>query len=62
MKGWQKRMTISLLFAASVSPSIEPQEAFKAKELFEKDFQQKTGARWNPRAFSSTTSATRANH
>ncbi|HXC86645.1 MAG TPA: cupin domain-containing protein [Candidatus Cybelea sp.] len=37
MKGWQKRMTISLLFAASVSPSIEPQEAFKAKELFEKD-------------------------
>jgi len=43
MKVWQKRMTISLLFAASVSPSIEPQEEFKAKELFEKDLRAYAG-------------------
>ena len=37
MKRWHKRMAISLLLAASAAPSIEPQEAFQAKELFEKD-------------------------
>jgi quercetin dioxygenase-like cupin family protein len=37
MKRWRKPMIISLLFAASVAPSGQPQEAFKAKELFEKD-------------------------
>jgi hypothetical protein len=37
IKGWRKLITISLLFAASVPPSIEPQEAFKARELLQKD-------------------------
>jgi len=130
MKRWRKLMIISLLFAASVPPSMQPQETFRAKELLQKDlhayaggelvlsvgeitiapgasgsrhrhpgptfvyvlegaveielgerqhkciargrrfmktrsnftFQQKTGARRNPLAFSSTTLATKANH
>jgi quercetin dioxygenase-like cupin family protein len=37
MRGWRKRMTISLLFAASVAPSMQPQEAFMVKELLQKD-------------------------
>jgi len=36
-------MTISLLFAASVPPSLQPQEAFKAKELLQKDLQAYAG-------------------
>jgi quercetin dioxygenase-like cupin family protein len=37
MKSWRKRMTVSLLFAASLAPSTQPQEAFKVKELLQKD-------------------------
>jgi quercetin dioxygenase-like cupin family protein len=37
MKRWRKLMIISLLFAASLPPSMQPQEAFKAKELLQKD-------------------------
>jgi quercetin dioxygenase-like cupin family protein len=37
MKSWRNLMTISLLFAALVPPSMQPQEAFKAKELLQKD-------------------------
>jgi quercetin dioxygenase-like cupin family protein len=37
MKSWRKLMTISLLFPALVPLSMQPQEAFKAKELLQKD-------------------------
>jgi quercetin dioxygenase-like cupin family protein len=37
MKRWRKLMIISLLFAASVPPSMQPQETFRAKELLQKD-------------------------
>jgi quercetin dioxygenase-like cupin family protein len=37
MKSWRKLMTISLLFPAFVPQSMQPQEAFKAKELLQKD-------------------------
>jgi quercetin dioxygenase-like cupin family protein len=37
MKNWRKLTTISLLFAALVPLSLQPQEAFKAKELLQKD-------------------------
>jgi quercetin dioxygenase-like cupin family protein len=37
MKRWHKLTIISLLFAALLPPSMQPQEAFQAKELFEKD-------------------------
>ena len=36
-------MTISLLFAASVPLSMQPQEAFKAKELLQRDLQAYAG-------------------
>jgi quercetin dioxygenase-like cupin family protein len=37
MRSWRERMTISLLFPALVPLSMQPQEAFKAKELLPKD-------------------------
>jgi quercetin dioxygenase-like cupin family protein len=43
MKRWRKLMTISSLFAASVPLSMQPQEAFKAKELLQKDLQAYAG-------------------
>jgi quercetin dioxygenase-like cupin family protein len=43
MKRWHKLMTISWLFAASVPVSMQPQEAFQAKELLQKDLQAHAG-------------------
>ena len=43
MKRWRKLMIVSLLFAASAPPSVEPQEAFKAKELLQMDLQAYAG-------------------
>jgi quercetin dioxygenase-like cupin family protein len=43
MKRWRKLMIISLLFAASAPLSMQPQEAFKAKELLQKDLQAYVG-------------------
>jgi len=43
MKRWYRLMTISWLFAASVPVSMQPQEAFQAKELLQKDLQAYAG-------------------
>lgn len=37
MKNWRKLMTVTLLFAAFVPTGTQAQEAFKAKELLQKD-------------------------
>jgi quercetin dioxygenase-like cupin family protein len=37
MKSWQRLMTISLLFASLVPAGAQQQEAFKAKDLLQKD-------------------------
>jgi hypothetical protein len=37
MKSWRNLKTISLLFASLVAAGAQPQEAFKAKELLQKD-------------------------
>jgi quercetin dioxygenase-like cupin family protein len=37
MKNWRKLMTVTLLFAAFVPAGTQVQEAFRAKELLQKD-------------------------
>jgi quercetin dioxygenase-like cupin family protein len=43
MKNWRKLMTISLLFTGLVPRGMRPEEAFKAKELLQKDLNAYTG-------------------
>jgi quercetin dioxygenase-like cupin family protein len=43
MKNWRKLMTISLLFTGLVPRGTRPEEAFKAKELLQKDLNAYTG-------------------
>lgn len=44
MKTWHRLITISLLFASFVPATTQPQEAFKAKELLQKDLNAYAGS------------------